>query len=124
MRSRYSAYALGRTQYILSSWHMSYRPKTLELEVSLKWSGLKVLSSTAPKHNTAYVEFVAGFNKAGVTGQMHERSRFVFEDGQWFYVDGEQMESSTQYQFSPPGRNEPCPCGSGRKFKKCCAKNG
>jgi len=120
MRSRYCAYALGRAVYILKSWHISTRPASLDLETSIKWTGLKVLNSCTEKNNTAFVEFVAGFNNAGIAGQMHERSRFVFEEDQWFYVDGEQIESDTQYHFSLPGRNAPCYCGSGKKFKKCC----
>ena len=46
---------------------------------------------------------------------LEERSRFVRENGHWFYLDGEHTVTPLK-----PGRNDPCPCGSGRKFKKCC----
>lgn len=123
MRSRYTAYALGEVRYITDTWHSSTRPVNLMLEESVVWTGLQVLASTIEKNNEAYVEFIAAFNNAGVMGQMHERSRFLFEEGSWFYVDGEQLESETQYNAKKPGRNELCYCGSGRKFKKCCGKN-
>ena len=137
MRSRYTAYVLGNDEYLLQSWHLSSRPQALNLENTLQWCGLKVLNvspenDTASANNTAYVEFVAAFidtnasvspgASASQTGQMHERSRFLFEDGRWFYVDGEQIEAATQYNFSLPGRNDPCYCASGKKFKKCCGK--
>jgi len=124
MRARYTAYVLSKVDYILSSWHSRRRPVTLELEKSLQstqWLGLKVLSCSPVKDNTAYVEFVAAFSINGEAGQMHERSRFIFEHEQWFYVDGEQIEPTVQYHFKPPARNEPCHCGSGKKYKKCCA---
>jgi len=121
MRSRYSAYTLGRPDYILKSWHVSTRPVSLDLDTSVKWLGLKVLNRCAEKNDIAYVEFVARFNNNGVAGQMHERSRFMLEGEQWLYVDGQQIDVGTQHHFSLPGRNAPCHCGSGKKFKKCCA---
>jgi len=132
MRSRYTAYALGNEEYLLQSWHASTRPQALNLEGTLRWCGLKVLSTSSEKtsavaNNTAYVEFVAAFidttTDASQVGQMHERSRFLFADGRWFYVDGEQINSATKYHFSLPRRNDPCYCASGKKFKKCCGKN-
>ena len=121
MRSRYTAYALRNEQYVLDSWHSSTRPSGLglELETSMLWTGLNIQKVSAEENNTAYVEFVARFNNEGVAGQIHERSRFVREQGYWFYVDGEQIESA----MKAPGRNDPCHCGSGKKFKKCCGKN-
>jgi len=120
MRSRYTAYALRNEQYVLDSWHKSTRPCELgfKLEVAMKWTGLNVLKASIVENNTAYVEFIARYNNEGVAGQMHERSRFVYEENFWFYVDGEQIES----RLKEPGRNDPCYCGSGRKFKKCCGQ--
>jgi len=123
MRSRYTAYALGNEKYILSTWHSSQRPASLELERSVRWQGLKVLMTSPVKDNEAFVEFIAGFSNAGNKGQMHEKSRFICESGVWFYVDGEQIESGTQHSIKKTGRNDPCYCGSGKKFKKCCAKH-
>ena len=123
MRSRYTAYALGDEKYILNTWHSSQRPSSLEFDPALKWQGLKVLMVSPAKDNEAFVEFIAGFSNAGNKGQMHEKSRFIRESDVWFYVDGEQIDSNTQHSLEKPGRNDPCYCGSGKKFKKCCAKN-
>jgi len=123
MRSRYTAYALGNEEYILKTWHSSQRPSSIGLGASIEWLGLKVLQSAHNKDNEAFVEFIALFRDAGEIAQMHERSRFVREEGMWFYVDGEQIESNTQHNFKSPGRNDPCYCGSGKKFKKCCGKS-
>jgi SEC-C motif-containing protein len=121
MRSRYTAYALGRADYILDSWHRRTQPAQIDLDDSIKWCGLRVISVSREKNNTAYVEFVAEFKGAGHnSGQMHERSRFLFEQSRWFYMDGEQITSTTQHRVSRPGRNDACYCGSGKKFKKCC----
>lgn len=122
MRSRYTAYVLGNEKYILNSWHSSQRPASLGMAASVEWQGLKVLQASTEKDNQAFVEFIAVFNDAGNISQMHERSRFIREQGVWFYVDGQQIESNTQRSLKNPGRNDPCYCGSGKKFKKCCAK--
>ncbi|WP_256937142.1 YchJ family metal-binding protein, partial [Enterobacter chuandaensis] len=60
-----------------------------------------------------FVSFVARFTENHKPGAIIERSRFLKESGQWYYIDG------TCPQF---GRNDPCPCGSGKKFKKCCGQ--
>jgi len=120
MRSRYTAYTLGEDGYILDTWHSSTRPGALDQDNSVSWTGLKVLKASREINNTAYVEFVASFEDAGKEGKMHERSRFLLENGCWYYVDGEQLETQTHIIPKKPGRNEPCHCGSGRKFKKCC----
>ncbi len=126
MRSRYSAYVMGNVGYLMQSWHPGTRPQSIELDSRLSWTGLKLLSRHKKRDKAgskeAYVEFIAGFVSQGDAGQMHERSRFLFEQGRWFYVDGEQIESAMGEINPLPGRNEPCYCGSTRKFKKCCGK--
>ncbi len=127
MRSRYTAFVLGEEQYILSTWHKSTRPQRLELDRSAQWCGLKVLRTSVEKDNMAYVEYIAYFrylvgDRQLEDGQMHEKSHFVREAGVWFYKDGEQIELATQIKLKKVGRNGPCSCGSGRKYKKCCGK--
>ncbi len=89
MRSRYSAYVLGLEDYLLATWHASTRPAALNLgsEAPPKWLGLEVKAHT-PSDDTATVEFVARCRVGGRARRMHEASRFVREDGCWFYVDG------------------------------------
>ena len=89
MRSRYSAYVLGLEDYLLATWHASTRPVALNLdrEAPSKWLGLEVRAHAA-SDDTATVEFVARCRVGGRAQRMHETSRFVREDGCWFYVDG------------------------------------
>lgn len=89
MRSRYSAFERGDVPYLLATWHASTRPATLELEAKAKWLGLEVKQHRVTGENTAEVEFVARFRVSGRAVRQHELSRFVREDGQWFYVDGD-----------------------------------
>lgn len=91
MRSRYSAYVLALEDYLLASWHASTRPPSLELraDTQTKWLGLKVLRHVADG-DRAIVEFVARYKVGGGSAvRLHETSRFVREDGRWFYVDGD-----------------------------------
>jgi SEC-C motif-containing protein len=92
MRSRYSAYVLHHDQYLLNTWHSTTRPATLNTreEPVTKWVGLSVKHANTDGDN-AIVEFVASYRVpgGGPAERLHERSRFVRENGQWFYVDGQ-----------------------------------
>jgi SEC-C motif-containing protein len=89
MRSRYSAYALGLEAYLLDTWHPDTRPAALDLAAGkMKWVGLEIKNSTAEPADQATVEFVARYKIAGRAHRLHEISRFVRVEGQWFYVDG------------------------------------
>ena len=90
MRSRYSAFVLGLSDYLLETWHPSTRPTSLEPDPpELKWLGLQVRSSRQDTPDEAFVEFVARTRLHGKAQRLHELSRFVKEKGRWFYVDGE-----------------------------------
>ena len=90
MRSRYSAFALDLSDYLLATWHASTRPTRLEAnESGLKWLGLEVRHHSIVDAQHAAVEFVARSKLAGRAQRLHEISRFVREDGRWFYVDGD-----------------------------------
>lgn len=82
MRSRYTAYVLKDAAYLRASWHPSTRPAELVLE-SPQWLGLTVRRSAG---NT--VSFTARYQERGVRRELRERSTFVREDGQWYYLDG------------------------------------
>lgn len=121
MRSRYSAFALHNTEYLLKTHFPEFRSadeaqqlaKTFE---QCEWIGLKIVAPLRPvtPHQNE-VEFVAFFRDGdGRLGQVHERSRFVQVKGEWFYTEGEILPA-----IKLP-RNNPCICGSGKKFKKCC----
>jgi SEC-C motif-containing protein len=91
MRSRYSAFVLHDAPYLLATWHASHRPPALDFESGAKWLGLTVKDFRATGEDRAEVEFVARYRVAGRAVRLHERSRFVREDGRWFYVDGDQF---------------------------------
>ncbi len=79
MRSRYSAYAVGDTDYVWRTWHPRTRPERVEPDPSLTWTGLEILEA-----GDDVVEFRAHHDR----GTLHERSRFERRAGRWFYVDG------------------------------------
>ena len=113
MRSRYSAYVRGDGRYlVLSTKKENQYEDDAELieEFSSKvdWLKLDVLHVETNK-----VEFKAYYKDADSIKVLHEKSNFIQENGIWLYVDGELYNSKVE-------RNETCPCGSGKKFKKCC----
>jgi SEC-C motif-containing protein len=89
MRSRYSAFVLGNVPYLMATWHHSQRPAELTLESGAKWLGLEIKQHQTTGADRAEVEFVARFRVAGKAIRQHECSRFVREEGRWFYVDGD-----------------------------------
>jgi len=91
MRSRYTAFVLGEAGWLLESWHASTRPAALDLgeEPRQKWIGLQVRAHRTIDEDHAEVEFVARYRVGGRAQRLHETSRFVREDGRWFYVDGD-----------------------------------
>lgn len=90
MRSRYAAFVLADVDYLLLTWHPSTRPAELVLDPKLHWLGLDVRRSAGgSEDSTGEVEFVVRCKLNGKAGRLHEVSRFVREDGRWYYVDGE-----------------------------------
>ncbi|WP_448628530.1 YchJ family protein [Geodermatophilus sp. URMC 64] len=90
MRSRYSAFVVGDAAYLLDTWHPRTRPRTLELDPAVRWTGLEIVATTAGAmlDREGTVEFRAAYVADRAAGVQHERSRFVREDGRWFYLDG------------------------------------
>ncbi|MDB2705192.1 YchJ family protein [Pseudomonadota bacterium] len=116
MCSRYSAFYLAKVDYLIATLHPDKRQldehqllqETIE---QTSWLGLQIVKHNQ-RGNTATVEFIAFYQDENIE-QLHERSNFVRQDNQWFYVDG---------QFLPAvklGRNQNCFCGSGKKLKRC-----
>jgi len=96
MRSRYTAYVLGRADYLQATWHPTTRKSDLDLDSPVTWLGLKVVS-TRDGNSTdkqGWVEFIARYKIGGRAHRLHEISRFVRRDGFWVYVSGE---------LNPPG---------------------
>jgi len=91
MRSRYTAYTLLREDYLLATWHPTTRPASLNLaeDAKTKWLGLEVKRHESQDSEHAIVEFVARYKVNGRAYRLHEVSRFVRENGRWFYLDGD-----------------------------------
>lgn len=90
MRSRYSAYVLGLHDYLLATWHPSTRPAALEPDPpGLRWLGLEVKRHWRDDDTHERLEFVARHKQGGRAQRLHELSRFVREQGRWYYVDGD-----------------------------------
>ncbi|MBK4783226.1 MAG: YchJ family protein [Pantoea sp. Pent] len=117
MRSRYSAYVMQNAAWLVETWHPSQRVAGLETLLSesfatTEWLGLNVTRGNHGSHeNEAFVTFFARYLEKDRTCSLYECSRFLREDQRWYYVYGTTPEL---------GRNDRCPCGSDKKYKKCC----
>jgi SEC-C motif-containing protein len=90
MRSRYSAFVLDNLPYLLATWHPRTRPASLDPNPpGLKWLGLQIKAAANQDAEHATVEFVARSRLDGRASRIHETSRFLRENGQWFYLDGD-----------------------------------
>jgi len=130
MRSRYSAFVLGKGQYLSDT--LSEEQKAdfdvAEFEASAgqtKWLGLEIRKTEAGGEGdeTGTVEFVARYKSQKDPVIHHERAIFSRVDGRWVFSDCVMNPKEAQRRVEKVGRNEPCPCGSGKKFKKCCGSN-
>ena len=120
MRARYSAHVLGEIDFIMETVHPKLRSGHSAADIrawaeQTSWLKLEVLECLkgTVKDNKGIVEFKAYFLSELKQSVHHERSNFERLDNKWYYVDG----------VTPKvGRNHPCTCGSGKKYKKCCGK--
>jgi len=127
MRARYSAYATGAIDFIVNTC-LRDEDHDIDVEATRKWSekskweGLKILRTekggSADKEGK--VEFIATYAQDGLRDQHHEISNFVRKDGEWLFEEGEIVPTTIVREGPKVGRNDPCPCGSGKKYKKCC----
>ena len=130
MRSRYTAFVQGDIKYIvrtqaLKKWDAAERSATSNNYNLVEWVRLEVLQIARGglRDDTGVVEFAAHFKQNGAEMIHRERSNFRRDDGLWVYVDGNLPEDAGATQIAKVGRNANCPCGSGKKFKKCCEAN-
>lgn len=129
MRARYSAYAMKEMDFIFESTHPDHRQNydqegTRTWAENSQWLGLEIISTTRGGKDDicGQVEFIARFSeKGGAPREHHENSRFIREEGVWYFTDGE-MARQRPLISNKVGRNDPCSCGSGIKYKKCCGR--
>lgn len=121
MRSRYTAYTMANIAYIEKTMAqaaaMGFDPQEAKRWASeATWLGLTVLKTAFAKEEDelAYVQFFARFKSQQKKQTIYETSEFRKIDGKWFYTDGEHL---------PITKNQACPCGSGKKFKRCCGED-
>jgi len=128
MRARYSAFEKEKLSFLSDTLTEESR-KDYSAEETESWAGrakwqkLTIVKTEAGQENDSQgiVEFQAHFKMEGRNQIHHERSRFIKQNGAWFYVDGEMNPAQEQRIVTHKlGRNDPCHCGSGKKFKKCC----
>ena len=128
MRSRYTAFAKQEVAWLKDSLEPSQRndfdePAVIEWSNKSEWLGLDIrrLEKGGPNDSVGFVEFVATFKQEGVQRDHHELGEFRKVDGRWYFYDGKSVKPAPFRNEKPQvGRNDPCPCGSGKKFKKCC----
>ena len=128
MRSRYTAYAVGAIDYLVETVAPEARADMDRASLAAwskesDWPGLDIVATEKgqPGDATGIVEFVAHFSREGAPQSHHERSTFRFDVGanRWYFVDGAKPKGKTVVKGEQVGRNDPCPCGSGKKYKKC-----
>jgi SEC-C motif domain protein len=129
MRARYSAYATANIDFIERTIHPSTRAE-FDRESARKWAersqwhGLEILNVVDGKEDDAEgsVEFIATYSQNDEKVQHHEVATFRKEDEAWTFVDGHMLNQPFRRDQPKIGRNDPCPCGSGKKYKKCCGQ--
>ena len=128
MRARYSAFTQVEVDFLLSSLHPDERAEhdaagIREWAEQSEWHGLKILAVEADEEaeQSGTVEFQASYTFKGETKRHHEIALFERVDGDWYFKEGQPGTAKPIVREGPRiGRNDPCPCGSGRKFKRCC----
>lgn len=126
MRARYSAFATGAVEFVVATTHSTTRSEVdlsdiREWSQTSTWHGLEILETKNIDDHKTLVSFEARFTQRGKEQHHREQSLFEHENGKWRFVTGDQLKNPTVRYDSPrPGRNDPCPCGSGKKYKKCC----
>jgi len=128
MRSRFTAYAKHEVNWLKDSLEPTQRHDFDEKSVSdwskgSEWLALEIRRTQlgGPEDVTGYVEFIARFKNEGAVREHHEIGEFRKVDGKWFFYDGRGVKPAPFKHEGPVvGRNDPCTCGSGKKFKKCC----
>lgn len=129
MRARYTAFAQQEIDYLKDSHDPQTRGEfdpeaAKEWSSRSQWKGFDVLRTEAggPGDTTGVVEFIARYSIDGADIDHHEISEFRKDGDTWYFHDGKEVPTTERRDGPKIGRNDPCPCGSGKKFKKCCGK--
>lgn len=125
MRSRFTAYTLQNTEYLMATTHPGQQEAIRQQQLYQQsqhtlWQKLNIIETEAgqPSDQAGVVEFKAWFKESlsGPDKVHHERSSFLKDKAHWYFI----YPGLPQTKTNAHGRNDPCPCGSGKKYKKCC----
>lgn len=130
MRARYSAYVTAAVDFLYNSTHPDHRADydhkgTEEWAKNAHWLGLEIRDTQGggEQDTTGTVEFVAHYVEKGIERHHHEEGSFLRDTGVWTFTEGKMVTNKPIVRTAPKvGRNDPCPCGSTLKFKKCCGR--
>ncbi len=130
MRARYSSYAKHEIDFIVASCLNNDKDSEIDHEETRKWSeksdwlGLSILRTEKGQENdtTGIVEFTATYSQKGLKEVHKEKANFEKKDGQWYYTYGTITPTTVVREGTKVGRNDPCPCASGKKYKQCCGR--
>jgi SEC-C motif-containing protein len=130
MRSRYTAYAMGTVEFLYKTSSPKVQKEfdadnSRKWAESAKWTGIEIIDEIGGKSDdlNGSVEFIAHYTVNKTEFNHHEQADFSKVNGEWVFMDGKIFGPEPERRDDPKiGRNDPCPCGSGKKFKKCCNK--
>ena len=130
MRARYSAYVKHEINFIAASCLREEGDNDIDLEETRRWSeesewiGLKIHSTSqgGPSDSEGIVDFSATYVRKGMKDEHHEIAGFKKVNGEWLYAEGRMAPTTIVRVGAKVGRNDPCPCGSGKKYKQCCGR--
>jgi SEC-C motif-containing protein len=130
LRARFTAFSRRETDFIVETNHPDQRKadskETVESwAAATRWHSLDIreVEGGGPEDEAGFIHFVAHYTEKGKEGEHAEVAEFRRRDGRWFFFDGRPPRVKTVVRDGPKiGRNAPCPCGSGKKHKKCCGR--
>jgi len=128
IRARYSGYVAAQMDFIFETTHPDHRLEydhagTKEWAENSEWLGLQIIDVVkgGAGDTVGQIEFIARFKEKGAEREHHENARFAWDNGRWFFTEGS-MVKPKPVSVTKIGRNDPCACGSGIKYKKCCGR--
>ncbi|KFI22943.1 YchJ family protein [Nitrosococcus oceani] len=125
MRTRFTAFAMENEAYILETWEPAKRPLRVNFpKKGTQWKRLEIVEKKkgGSQDTKGIVEFKAYYLLEGEEYAVNEISRFRKGQGRWYYLDGAVKSIAKVGQQTNRGKNAPCPCSSGKKYKRCCGK--
>jgi len=125
LRSRFTGYVMQNVAYLLDTWDIGTRPHNIDFSnEDAIWTKLEIVNikKGGKKHTKGIIEFKAYYTTNSEEYVLNEISRFKKSSSRWLYMDGIVKSTSLLGQQTEQGKNAPCSCGSGKKFKRCCGK--